>query len=212
MEWTGSQLRQLCVDNNVEFCRALANFGGRIRTYGGDNFTLYFKDGNDHFDVHDNQTGCDQKIQYLSISLASYLSVSQAVEEDTYDCWNAAFRAALDSPKYKQCKKYGGFNKTIQAFKSLLTKELGTIGKVKNSRDIARIIFTVRGIGTVEFWDTHLADSLYIGPHDGKNPGRGWGEVKLDLFGDDLEAKAKEVAGILREGAVKAGKKVQNGH
>lgn len=204
MEWTGPQLRQFCADNNVEFSKALANFGvDRYIPGGGDNFTLYFNDGNNHFEVSDR---CNRETKYLSIKLDTYWSISEVVEEDTYDCWSAAFRAALDSPKYKQCKRYGGFGKTVEAFKSLLIQELGNIGKVRSRRGIFHHIFTVRGIGAVQFWDTHSADSLYIGPHDGENPGLGWGGAKLDLFGDDLEAKAKEVVGLLRENAVKAGK------
>lgn len=128
------------------------------------------------------------------------------MEEDTYNGWSAAFRAALNSTEYKRCKEYGGQGEVTKAFEALLLKELETLGNVKKAKRRSFFdTFVVRGVGAVQFWNSHSANSLYVGPHNGENTGRGWGETNLRLFQDDLEAKAKEVVALLREGAVKAG-------
>jgi hypothetical protein len=210
MEWTAAQLRQLCVDNNVEFTGAAATFGGRFYSIGGETFTLRFVDGTHphkdsryEFQAEDH---CHKGEKKLSIKLATYLSASQVVEKDTYDGWSAAFRAALDSTEYKLCKKYGGFSGVINAFETLLVKELETLGKVKKAkRKTFHDTFVVRGVGAVQFWNSHTADKLYVGPHKGDDAGRGWGEIEFKLFKDNLEEKAKEVVALLRGSAVKAG-------
>lgn len=189
MEWTGDQLRQLCTDNNVKFIAATAKYISLNpdeevlesyvyrRSTGLESFTLHFLDAG--FSIcaegkHYSKLGHDYSLgpppsHMFAIRLGTYQAASQAVTEDTYDCWNAAFRAALASPRYKRYKEYGSVSKVIDAFKKFLVDELATIGKVKEKSGT----FIVSGIGAIEFWSS--SGSLYIGPHNGDKVGRGWG-------------------------------------
>lgn len=222
MEWTATQLRQLCTDNGVTFLQATANYGGRRWNLGGETFTINFQDGTyttkDYggnpiekpyiLQVHDYGTGKDKPPQ-LVIELSTYLSANVEVVEDTYEGWSAAFRKALDSQRYAQCRKHIGLGGVLKHFEKLLTEKLGTLGQVRQPKSKTFYsLYVVKGIGAVQFWNTHTADKLYIGPIKGiggGDPGRGWGEIEFSPFSDDLESKAQEIVDKLRAAAQKHG-------
>ena len=205
MIWTLNELRRLISEagcpGELQACWVRDYWPSKPDTLGGDRFKAIMKISDDSgYEIYD--VIYDGQLN-VACRFATYSSIWCRVDEDSFDEHLRAMRDLMADNAVVTTIAGGGFYKRVERTHELIKQRLKASGrqfKGPLSGDCCRM-YKVRGLGRLEFWDSHAADLLRVVRNDlSAEYGNRSRDVRVAMMTDDLESKVNEAIDLLFNG------------